>query len=201
MSNSENKVFTIPNILSFFRLLLIPIILVVYFYFNNFLVAAILVLVSAASDVIDGFIARKFNMVSNVGKLLDPIADKLTQIAVLTCLCFEIRQMIIPVCVLVAKEITTGIIGLFVVKKLKHNLSAEWHGKVSTILLYITMMLHLFWRETPAILSYVLISLCVAMMITSFILYVIRFNKILKSLKNQALEQTEIEDQQEIKTA
>lgn len=180
MNNSENKVFTIPNLLSFFRLLLIPAILVCYFHFESYLISAILLLVSAATDIIDGFIARKFNMVSNLGKILDPIADKLTQVSVLICLCFENHLIILPALVLIIKELASGIIGLIVVKRIKHNLSAEWHGKLATVLIYTTMMVHLFWLDQPKILSYILIGLSVAIMILSFILYLRRYVKILK---------------------
>ncbi len=180
MSNSENKIFTIPNILSFFRLLLIPAILVTYFYYEYYLLSAIFLIISALSDIIDGFIARKFDMVSNLGKILDPIADKLTQIAVLFCLCFKFHQVILPALVLVIKEIASGIVGLIVVKRIRHNLSAEWHGKLATVLLYAVMMLHLFWTDAPKVLSYILVGLSVLGLILSFTLYIIRYAKILK---------------------
>jgi len=180
MEKSENKVFTIPNVLSFFRLLLIPFILLTYFYYEKYLFSAILLIISAVSDIVDGFIARKFNMVSNLGKILDPIADKLTQLAVLVCLCFSFHQMFLPTIVLLIKELASGIIGLIVVKRIRHNLSSEWHGKLATVLLYAVMMIHLFWINVPKVLSFILICLSVLVMLLSFTLYIIRYAKILK---------------------
>ena len=84
----QKKILTIPNIMSFFRLVLIPIIVYLYVVKNSYLWTIILLLISGATDIVDGFIARKFNMISNFGKAIDPIADKLTQLALLCCLLF-----------------------------------------------------------------------------------------------------------------
>ena len=80
-----DRIFTLPNVLSIFRLLLIP--LIIYFYETYHYVWAFGTLVlSGATDVVDGWIARTFHLVSDFGKAIDPIADKLTQIAILLCL-------------------------------------------------------------------------------------------------------------------
>lgn len=88
MSNEENKrdigkqireeAFSIPNLLSYFRLLLIPVFIVLYVH-EEFTAALITLAVSGLSDILDGRIARKYNMVTDLGKVLDPVADKLTQ--------------------------------------------------------------------------------------------------------------------------
>ena len=74
----KGQVFTVPNLLSLFRLILIPFI-VVYYFTGPQTVAIVLIAVSAFTDVIDGRIARRFHMISNLGKILDPLADKLTE--------------------------------------------------------------------------------------------------------------------------
>ena len=82
MNNKENsykgKIITIPNLLSLFRILLIPIIVWLYCVEKKYELTILVLLISGASDIIDGFIARRFNMISDIGKALDPIVDKLT---------------------------------------------------------------------------------------------------------------------------
>ena len=86
----------IPNILTVIRILLIPII-VVFIFIGNYILAFIFFTISGITDIADGFIARKFNLISNFGKLMDPLADKLTQIATLASLVFT---NIIPIWIL-----------------------------------------------------------------------------------------------------
>ena len=93
----QKKILTIPNIMSFFRLVLIPIIVYFYVVKENYLWTLILLVVSGLTDIVDGFIARKFKMISDFGKAIDPIADKLTQLALLCCLLFRFNYMIIPI--------------------------------------------------------------------------------------------------------
>ena len=83
---SEKRILTIPNILSFFRLCLIPLFVWLYCVKKDYMWTAIVLLLSGATDMADGYIARRFQMVSALGKVLDPIADKLTQGAMLLCL-------------------------------------------------------------------------------------------------------------------
>ena len=185
MDNSKYKykVLTIPNILSFFRLALIP--LFVALYVKNLYVAYLVVLgVSGVTDVIDGYIARHFGMISNVGRILDPVADKLTQIGVMACVCFKYHQMLIVLCLLVVKELANGIIGLIMMHRNRDALDSEWHGKLTTVVIYFTIVAHLLWRDNiPAALSYAMIALCVVTMIISFILYTVNNVKIIKNDK------------------
>ena len=97
------KVFTIPNILSMFRIVLIP--LFIWLYVNrNDREAFVILILSGVTDVFDGFIARRFGMISAVGKALDPISDKLTQVAVLYCLLNRFEAMWIPFLLMIFKE-------------------------------------------------------------------------------------------------
>ena len=82
----NKRIFTIPNLLSVFRLVLIPIFVWTYCVRRGYLVTAGILLLSGLTDIADGFIARRFHMVSALGMALDPIADKLTQAAMLFCL-------------------------------------------------------------------------------------------------------------------
>ena len=184
MNNAEenpmqHRILTIPNVLSAIRLLLIPWFVWLYVGKQNYLGTALVLLLSGITDTLDGFIARHFNMVSDVGKALDPIADKLTQIAMLSCLVTHFPLILLPLCVLIVKEVTDGIMSLIILKKSGEVHSADWHGKVTTSMLYATVILHLIWFDIPQTLSTILLLLCTAMMTLSFILYIIRNTRLI----------------------
>ena len=167
--------WTIPNILSVFRICLIPVFIWLYLGRNDGLWTAIILIVSALTDIADGYIARHFNMVSDLGKALDPIADKLTQAAMLTCLVLRVPLMAIPLGLMVVKEITLGILSLETIKRTGEVHSARWYGKVTTVLLYATMILHLLWSGMPRTVSMIMIFACVGMQLLSMALYGIWF--------------------------
>ena len=168
---TQNKIFTIPNILSFFRLCLIPVFMWLYCVEKNYIWTGIILILSGVTDTVDGFIARRFNMVSDLGKVLDPVADKLTQAAMLFCLLTRFPLMIIPLGLMVFKECFMGVTGFLVIQKTGKVFGADWHGKVNTWLLYAMMILHVFWYNIPDTVSRVLIGICVVMMMISLILY------------------------------
>ena len=170
-NNSQNKIITIPNILSFFRLCLIPVIIWLYTVKKNDIAAGAVLILSGATDVVDGFIARHFHMISNLGKVLDPIADKLTQAAMLFCLCTRFPLMVLPLALMVLKEAFMGTTGLLIIRKTKSVFGADWHGKAATVLLYATMIIHVFWYQIPVAVSDVLIGACTVMIFISFVLY------------------------------
>ncbi len=176
----KNKIITIPNILSLFRLCLIPVIVWLYCFRQDYLLTTVVLLISGATDIIDGIIARKFNMVSDFGKAFDPLADKLTQMAVLVCLVSRFSYMFIPLIILVVKEVFAAITGLLTIKKTNNVMGAVWHGKLTTVLLYTVMLIHIIWFNIPAAVSYVLVSICTVMMLISAVLYGIRNIKVLR---------------------
>ena len=168
---NSKRIVTIPNVLSLIRLWMIPYIIWFYIFEERRMVAAILVVVSGVTDVVDGFIARRFHMESDLGKILDPIADKLTQIATMVCLVFEYNYILIPLSLLIVKEISTGILGLLEVRLTKKPTSAKWHGKVATASLYLMMGFHLFWVDIPRPLSISLVMTNVICIMITFVLY------------------------------
>lgn len=168
---AEAKIFTIPNVLSFFRLCLIPLIIWLYCVEHNYLWSGNVLILSGLTDLVDGFIARKFHMVSDLGKILDPVADKLTQAAMLICLLLRFPLMILPLVLLLIKETFMGITGFLVIKKNGSVYGAKWHGKIATCLLYATMILHVFWDAiTPAVSAASIIA-CAVMILVSLALY------------------------------
>ena len=89
----KDQIFTLPNLLSVIRLMLIPLIVYLYCFKKLYGEAVLFIILSGATDIVDGFIARKFNMISDFGKILDPIADKLTQVTVIFCLATRFTEL------------------------------------------------------------------------------------------------------------
>lgn len=150
---------------------MIPIFVWLYCAKQNYLFTAIVLLLSGLTDIADGFIARCFHMISDFGKALDPVADKLTQAAMLFCLVIRFPMMWAPLIVLTLKETSTGITSLLVIRKSGVVTDAVWHGKATTVLLYSMMLIHLLWFDIPHTASNILIGLCVAMMLYSWARY------------------------------
>ena len=180
-SERENRIITIPNILSVCRILMIPVFIWAYCFRKEYLLAFLILCLSGITDLVDGFIARTFHMVSNLGKALDPIADKLTQGAVLLCLGIRFPQMFFLAGLLAAKEITTGLMSLSAIRRTKEVKSADWHGKITTCLLYFTMLLHILWSGITQTASILLTALCIVMMVISFVMYFHRNITLLRS--------------------
>ncbi len=185
----NRRILTIPNALSMLRILMVPGIVWLYVFKEDTAGALILVALSALTDVVDGRIARRFDMVSDLGKALDPIADKLTQGALAVCLALRYPLLWALVAWLAVKEVTTGIFGLLLVKKEKPVHSAKWHGKVTTVLLYGSMMLMLLVPDLPAWIADTLILVCMAVMTVSFVLYLRDYIGRLKSDKEEEEEE------------
>lgn len=164
----NHKILTIPNLLSLLRLALIPLMMWLYLEQQEYVWTFVVLVLSGITDTLDGFIARKYNMISEFGKAFDPVADKLTQVAMLHCLGTtfpEIRYLLV---LLVVKEFISGIMSIISIQKTGQVQGAEWHGKVTTVLLYVLIA----DRMIPGLLSMVLMILTVGMMVLSMVLYV-----------------------------
>lgn len=166
----KNKIFKhIPNILTIFRFIFIPII--IYFIFTgNYLLGFIFFTISGITDILDGYIARKYNLISNFGKLMDPLADKLTQISVLASLVFV---NIIPVWILavvILKELIMVIGASFLYGK-DVVVYSKWYGKLATVLFYLAIVISLFTKQfevTGFWVDFSMIIYCIAVISTVF---------------------------------
>lgn len=178
---TKNQILTIPNMLSFFRLALIPLIVWIYVFRDSPEWTVAILTLSGATDIVDGFIARRFNMTSDFGKAIDPLADKLTQIAVLFCLLTRFPLILLPIVIMLIKEIGSFILRFIVYKKTERVECADWHGKATTVLIYLTMLIHILWPflKLPGEVSNISILVTTVMMIFSCILYSISGAKIL----------------------
>ena len=137
------NIFTIPNIISLFRLMLIPLFVITYFDKSEnsyYLWSIIIVIVSGLSDIVDGFIARKFKMISDLGKVLDPIADKLTQVVVILSLAINHPILFPMFVVLFIKELLTLFAAAHILSNGVKPISSKWFGKLSTVVIFLTMV-------------------------------------------------------------
>ena len=178
----KQEAFSIPNLLSYFRLLLIP--LFIQLYMNeNFTEALITLAASGLSDVIDGRVARKYNMVTDLGKVLDPVADKLTQCAMMFCVAMRYPAMWWLLGLHVVKELIMIVMGWYVLKKTDTVNSAIWCGKLCTGVIYAVMMLHVIIPDIPTPISNASIVLCALLILMSLAVYSARYIKMLGGIK------------------
>lgn len=176
----KEQLFTIPNLMGYFRILLIPVFVIVYLHADSptdYYKAAVIIGISGLTDMLDGKIARKFNQITELGKALDPVADKLTQGALIVCLAMRYRLMLALVFLFVLKEGFMLVMDMLMLKKGKKLDGAMWFGKACTAVLYIVMFVLLLLPGIPAIAANILIVLCGVMMLAALILYIPVFYK------------------------
>lgn len=167
----KKDILTAPNMLSFFRIVLIPIIAVLYIGYQRYGWTIFVILLSGATDVIDGWVARHFNLVSDFGKILDPIADKLTQATILLCLIQRFPNILYIFLFMAVKETIMGITGLLSIRYSGEVHGADWHGKLTTCSIYAMILLHIIWYEIPLNVSNTILIVVAGVMLISLTLY------------------------------
>ena len=153
---------------------MVPIFAYTFVEKKDYILCGVIMLISSLTDIIDGMIARKFNMISDFGKVLDPIADKATQLTVAILLSTRFRAMIPLIILCTVKEIFMAISGYWVIKKREIVLGAQWYGKLATVVVVATMIVHLFWRNIDSALSFVSIFASCVVVVMALVLYSIR---------------------------
>ncbi len=181
---NKNRNFNIPNALTVVRFILIfP--FIVYFTHRSFLKAAIVLLVSGLTDWLDGVIARRFHQSTELGQMLDPLADKLTQASVAVCLALEEPALIPLLAIFVVKEALMVIAAIFLIGKNKKKPGgSEWYGKAATVLFYISFGIIVVMQMADAEdfrVSVILLSITAGFMIYAFIRYAKTYFAILRS--------------------
>lgn len=169
------QLFSIPNLLGYFRIILIPIIMWKYFTAqetSDYYIVTLLVAISGLSDALDGQIARRFHMVTPLGKALDPVADKLTQGALAVCLMTRYPLMTVLFVLFLVKEGFMAVTGILYMKR-GEVYGALWFGKVCTAVLYAVMIILLFFPSIPAAATNILIAVSLCFMVYSLIRYAV----------------------------
>ena len=176
----KKQIVSIPNLMGYFRILLIPVIVWRYLTadsIGDYRIAAVIIGISGITDFLDGFVARKFHMVTKLGKAVDPIADKITQGAIVLSLSFRFPLMTVLAVLFVIKEGFMGIMGILMLRKGRMLNGAMWFGKVCTAVLYLVMFLLILIPNIPMTGANILIGISGALMLLSFLLYIPVFGK------------------------
>ena len=192
---------TIPNWLCFLRIALIPIFSVLFIK-EHYIIAFVLMIIAAVTDLLDGKIARKYNMVSNLGKILDPIADKLSQVAIVIILIFKfwsfegiLKYLLF---LFIAKELIMVIAGAVLLVKGMRPVAAEMWGKVATTVFDIFMIAIIaigpngalvgvwFFKALPTPVVYVMVIISVILAFVSLFGYAPGFIRQIKENKNKS---------------
>ena len=177
---SKKEIFSIPNLMGYFRILLIPVFCYLYITAETereYLYAALVVLLSSLTDLFDGKIARDFHMVTEVGKALDRIADKLTHAALAICLATRYPMMWALIALMLVKEGYMGVMGLIFLKKGKMLDGAMWFGKVCTAVLFAGLLVLFLFSQLEAAVVNGIIMIMMGIMIVTLCMYVPVFQK------------------------
>lgn len=168
--------FKLPNILCYLRILMVPLFLYLYFtaeVTSDYYIATLVVLLSGLTDFLDGQIARRCNMVTDLGRIIDPIADKLMQLAMVVALTFKIKYMYLLVILLVVKELVMALLGFMVLRIIHRRLNgAKWYGKVCTAVLYLVMLIFVAFPELHGNIQLVMLWICGVVLLFTFFMYV-----------------------------
>ncbi|URZ02962.1 CDP-diacylglycerol--glycerol-3-phosphate 3-phosphatidyltransferase [Clostridium felsineum] len=168
----------IPNLLTLFRLFLIPCFIFAFFSnSNNCLInSAIIFFTAGFTDILDGYIARKFNEITKYGTVLDPLADKLMLLTVLTCLSIKGYIPILILIIMLAKEFSMIIIGIFLYGK-NIVIPANIWGKISTLIFYVAILFFVFDKTFGTYILYLALLGAVIAYINYFLIFLSKYNE------------------------
>lgn len=189
--------WTVPNVLSLLRIAILPVFIILYIRSCTLDSAVLmytafgLLVLSGLTDCFDGWIARHFHQESEIGKLLDPVADKLTQVAVLIALATQYQEFLPLLAICTVKEMLQGLGGLIVLGKGVEMRSSKWYGKMSTVVFYIAVAAIVLWKDMPHWLVLALIALVGILMLFAFLRYLQLFLTIRKDVPSQQTVEVE----------
>ncbi len=169
----------IPNVLSVIRLLMIPLFVFSYFEYNSppeCYIAAGIYALAWVTDALDGYLARRNNWITDAGKILDPLADKLMQITAAVCFTVDNVIFLVLLIPIVIKEIAMLIGGILVIKRKKTVTQARWYGKLATVILFLCAFLRIIVRNN-IVLDIIICTVMVVMLIFSFLMYYLKVYK------------------------
>ena len=175
MKDWKKELLTIPNLLSLFRLALIPVYVVIYLNASNtndYFLAAMILAVSCLTDLVDGKIARHFNMISTVGKILDPLADKATQFTLILCLAMKHYIIRYMVGLFFIKEVFQLVAGLLTIRKGRMLRGALITGKICTTVLFISLIIMVLMPGLPENVITIFTLIDIGFLLVSFADYV-----------------------------
>lgn len=178
----------LPNLISFSRILLAPFFAVLYLR-GNVPGAVAVLLICAASDVLDGAIARRFGLVTQLGKALDPVADKIIQAAMMLCAAREAPSVLLLLSLHVLRELSLAAMGLYVLRVTGRVYGARWYGKLCTAVLYVFVVSLLAFPGLPPVFEGLGVALCSALILLCLVLYTRDYVRILRGTPDLSEEQ------------
>ena len=170
----KSDFFLLPNILTYIRILLVPAFAIVYMNaedLSDHLASAIIILASGITDVADGFIARHWGLTSDLGKILDPIADKAMQFTMMFCVCVRYHWVILLIVIYAIKEVVSALASAYLFTRGKHIDGAMWCGKLCTVILFIVMLCLVAIPGIPTHVVNTMIGFAAAFMLLAFVIY------------------------------
>ena len=174
----KKEIFTIPNLLSLFRLILLPV--YAYIYLNategyQYFIAGTIMAVSCLTDMVDGKIARRYNMISTLGKILDPVADKITQFTLTLCLSMK-YPVLRPVLILfVVKELFQLVVGAIHLRRGKMLPGALMAGKICTTVLFVSLIILVLFPQMPSHWITAIAVIDTVFLVFSFVRYIFAY--------------------------
>ena len=178
IKNWKKEIFTIPNLLSLFRLVLIPAYVHIYLTAttdSEYILAATIMAVSCLTDMVDGKIARHFNMITNVGKVLDPLADKFTQLALILCLSAKYPILYPVLALFLVKEFFQLFVAIFHIRKGKALPGALMAGKVCTTVMFVSLIALVMFPNLNEFAVDVIVLTDAVFLLVSFVSYVLAY--------------------------
>lgn len=178
IKNWKKEICTIPNLLSLFRLVLIPVYIIIYCNATemaHYFIAASILAVSCLTDLVDGQIARHFNMISTVGKILDPVADKATQLTLIVCLAIHYPILWLLTSLFVIKESFQLIVGYIAYRKGKMLKGALLAGKICTTVLFISLIILVLMPNLSESAVDIITIIDAAFLLVSFVSYIFAY--------------------------
>lgn len=167
----------IPNLLCYLRILMVP--LFIYLFYNDYHIQSALVVIAAAvTDILDGYIARHYNLITDWGKFIDPVADKMMQLSMLIVTIFKVKWILILAILFAIKEILLLIIGIYIYHNDYNLKGANWAGKLCTVVLDTVMVIFIAFPTPPDAVAIALVGIVTIFLFISFISYMREYMKI-----------------------
>lgn len=189
-SFKPRDLITVPNLITYFRLLLVfPF---VWFFVNeNYLLAGIMIGLSGLSDCFDGFFARKLNQVTSLGKILDPIADKITLVAVAVCMVIYEPRILPIMMILVVKEFLMLLGGFILLLRKLTPPPANIFGKIATLVFYFVISLIIFVKIVTGEQSLTLITIGLILVAAAMVLALVQYGVVFFRMNSKKNRETD----------
>ena len=165
---------TVPNVLSIFRILLVPVFIIVVLSGGHDanIYGMLIFILAGITDILDGQIARRYNCTSVLGKILDPLADKMMVASALVCAAIKGLVPLWLSIIYVVKELIQGIGGFMFYNKVKDMMPSNWLGKAATVVFYLTIFCAFMIPAMPMLIKNILVYVCAALLAATLFVYV-----------------------------